>query len=261
MKEILNQVFDDDFDLLEIDRSVDEHKASKFIDSIKDLNKRKTAQQIIDNTIYIHFNEFKNKLIDVVNQLPDKFNVYFGFNSVNDKKITSKIGSEHWCIALVWDYIKNKCVDVITDAKDISNDFPIVIIDDCIYSGIAMCSRVDNLSYDYKIIFNKPLINEIICAVPYCVEGNFKTLCFELGAIVIVGQYIKPLKSILNNYNYEQMYEYFGCESETCTPLYFDHKIANNFGSINNIYEKIIKQQPSREMIEKVKNNLHEHYF
>jgi len=43
-------------------------------------------------------------------------------------------------------------------------------------------------------------------------------------------------------------------------PLYFDHKIANEFGSYPEIYTKIIKNQPSRYQIERLESILEKKY-
>src|SRR5690606_821151 len=48
-----------------------------------------------------------------------------------------------------------------------------------------------------------------------------------------------------------KMYDKFGCETGRVLPLYFDHKIANEFGSYQ-FYHQIIAHPISRSCINKI---------
>lgn len=236
---------DSNWDMKSVDRSIDPQKATTFLQNIADPKKRSIAKKIIDNTRYISFQTMKNKYVDLIKQLPDQYNLAF---------LTSdKIGSEHWLIVLLWPYLKTKCVKIINSHLDIDNTHPIVIIDDCIYSGCHMCGVVDALQYDYKQTTGKVLINTFICLTAYRGIDSTGQLCNDFGTVeVLSAEVLSPLK--LENINY--MYKYFGCESEYVLPLYFDHKIANNFGSYPNIYSQIVNEQPSRYKIELLEEKL-----
>lgn len=47
------------------------------------------------------------------------------------------------------------------------------------------------------------------------------------------------------------MYETFGCETEFVIPVYFDHKIANAFGSYQ-FYHKIVRNPVDRTPVDLV---------
>jgi len=59
-------------------------------------------------------------------------------------------------------------------------------------------------------------------------------------------------ENLFENYNYEYMYETFGCETDRVLPIYFEHKIANEFGAYQFIKE-ITETPVSRRVIDKIK--------
>jgi hypothetical protein len=240
-----------------VDRSIAPRKAELLLKQIDDPQERTFARVIIENTRYISFQEMKNKLMHVVNQLNlRQFNVLFD--------TTSKIGSEHWLTLLVWDVIRDRCVKVINDFEDIDNDLPIILIDDCIYSGNHTSDLLDGLVYNSARELNKELKNQFVIIVPYSsihgpkdIRANAEGFGGNIGAI-LVGEYIKSFMSIEPITTcmkkdpdgcFEYMNETFGVEG-LALPLYFDHKIANEFGSFPQFYTHILKKLPSREKIE-----------
>ena len=56
---------------------------------------------------------------------------------------------------------------------------------------------------------------------------------------------------MFEDYDSEYMYEKFGCETDRVIPIYFEHKIANNFGTYQFIKE-ITDKEISRKVIDKI---------
>lgn len=236
---------DSNWDMKSVDRSIDPQKATTFLQNITDPKERSITKKIIDNTRYISFQTMKSKYVDLIKQLPDQYNLAF--------LTTGKIGSEHWLVVLLWPYLKTKCVKIINSHLDIDNTHPIVIIDDCMYSGCHMCGVVDGIQFDYAQTTREILSNTFICLTAYRGEYSTGQLCNDFGLVkVLSAEVLSPLE--LENFDY--MYKYFGCESESVLPLYFDHKIANNFGSYPDIYSQIVNKQPSRYKIELLEEKL-----
>ena len=155
-KEDLNNIYSSNisWDMEEIDRSFDNNKIINYLNSIDDEKIKEITKIIINNTKYIKFNELKESLIKQIDRLPENINLYFGFEY-------NKIGSEHWLSILLWPYLKNKVYKIINTYKDIDNIYPIVIIDDAMYSGQNMLRSVDLLhehyntyNEDYDLIYN-----------------------------------------------------------------------------------------------------------
>ena len=101
-----------------------------------------------------------DKIRQIIITLPyDNYNILFD--------ISDKIGSEHWLMVLCWDLLKEKCVKLINYHHDIDNNYPILILDDCIYSGIHMISLINHTTYYYKNTYEKDLSNLFVPVVPY----------------------------------------------------------------------------------------------
>lgn len=67
----------DSWDMKPVDRSLDVKKVKTYLESIDSFTKRDIAEKIISNTKYIPFTEFKNKYLDLIKQLPEKYNLAF----------------------------------------------------------------------------------------------------------------------------------------------------------------------------------------
>jgi hypothetical protein len=117
---------------------------------------------------------------------------------------------------------------------------------------------VDNIQNDYKQVNGKPLENKFICAVPYLVKGDRYQIIDQFGASIITANIVKPLMHQID-IKFDDLDKHLGCVTECVTSMYFDHKIANDFGSFPQVFPHIIKAQPSRYRIEELKKNLDMH--
>nr|QBK90171.1 MAG: uncharacterized protein LCPAC102_00840 [Pithovirus LCPAC102] len=251
-KEIIDQLSILNLDMDPVDRSIDQTKVNNYLNSIQDFKIKEITQLIIDNTTYINFNTLKNELIKQVNKLPNNINILFDTRD--------KVGSEHWLIVLIWPWIKNKVIKVINTFTDIDNDYPILIIDDAIYSGHYMMGVMDMISYEYKqfnnISWNAPFKNKFIGMVAYAskngIEGiNRNSKYMGADILIYTDNIIANISQLIPNYNNDYMHKNFGIENDN-VPIYFDHKIAGKFSSFPNIYKHIVKELPSRYKIEEL---------
>ena len=248
-KETLNELSKYDWTMIEVDRGIDINKATKYLQSITNMKDKGITKDIIDNTIYIPFNVFYNELIKLIDRLPSKFNLLFD--------IKEKVGSEHWITLLIWSYIKDNVINIINDIDDVTNEYPILIVDDSIYSGHHLSGVMDEFSYNYKNKFNKKLENSFVILVPYASEIGVDTINnalqhININADIIYGNKLQDISFHIYDYNERYMYDNFMSESIP-TGIYFDHKIAGNFSSFPLIYKEIVKEQPSRYKIEELK--------
>ena len=235
------------FDLMMTDtghRDINKDKLTNYLNGITDPINKKFIELIIKYTQYITFDKFYEELLKSIKILENmKFNIYFNLNG--------KIGSEHWLTLLVWKLIKNNCVNIISNWKDINNDLPIILIDDACYSGHNICARIDEIYYDYELNTKQKLSNEFIICVPYvsicgkcCIEEFCKEFQIKIkfgnqvGSFIHNYHIIPEIKEFLIKSNidaYDWGNRVFKIENFAC-PLYFDHKVANNFASFPQIY-------------------------
>ncbi len=234
------------------DRSISLEKTKEYLDGIEDEKKRHVDKLTSDNTRYITFEELESRLEECIDKISiDKYNVMFPTTG-------DKIGSEHWLTLLSWNKLRNNCVKIINSYKGIDNDYPIIVIDDCIYSGWHMCETIDRTQYFHKKKTGGKLNNKFIVIVPYSSRTNSVG---EYADKIIVGEYIDDYRSIKeirelfpdDNELIEYMHQTFGLDGLSL-PVYFDHKIASEISSFPMIYPNIIKNPVSREKIIELEN-------
>lgn len=282
-KDDLNNIYTSNisWDMEEVDRSFDNDKILNYLNSIEDEKIKYITKIIINNTKYIKFNELKETLIKQIELLPENINLYFGFEY-------NKIGSEHWLMILLWPYLKNKVYKIINTYKDIDNIYPIVLVDDAMYSGQQMLRTVDTLqdhyneyNEDYDSIYNSDIKKNI--TINKILNSQFILLVGYVSdtSIVKIQNYINQSnvniriysENITNNiFKYLGEYKrskedyleigYYMRENfnimDINVPIYLDHKIAGIHSSFPDIYTKIVKELPSRCKIEELKLILNE---
>ncbi|QYB17484.1 hypothetical protein PV-S19_0120 [Pacmanvirus S19] len=220
--------------------NISSDKLQKYKNTLSQRNKE-IVDTIVDNTIYIKTDELidmvKQSLIKFISQ-QSKYNLYIPLD---------KIGSEHLLILKLQEFLKPECciTDVLSKNTKMPNEYPILIIDDAIYSSNNMCSHVDNLRYH-------GVENEI-----YCVVGVLSTQSVQVARdfnVKIITQCVLEDKMICNlfkDYDCEYFYTHFSCETDYILPLFFEHKIANEFGSYD-FYHDICEKPINRTPIESI---------
>ena len=211
------------------------------------------CRYIIENTKYVTYNEFTEKLFGIIDILIERykqFNIFFVIGHNN------KIGSEHWLVALIWHKIKDYVAHIITSFdinSKIENDYPVVHIDDAIYSGCNMTMHFDNIIY-YGLVGEK---NKFIIATPYVSHAGLCTLYSLNEEMIDRVELLTPFEDVRIRSDWEidyireyrekyditedYRYKHFQLETDCNVPIYFDHKIANEFASFPFIYYNIIE--------------------
>lgn len=92
-----------------------------------------------------------------------------------------KIGSEHWLISRFKERLHPVEVIDSYEGVKICNEYPIVILDDCIYSSVRMCTHINKLRYKSKIK------NHYFCIVA-CTVGYDKQVVSDYGAKIFAGK-------------------------------------------------------------------------
>lgn len=199
---------------------------------------QRIVQKIIDNTVYLTTEQMVNKVrisLNTFKSLHTKYNLFIP---------NTKIGSEHYILTQLYKEITP--VQIIYGYNDIiTNDYPIITLDDAIYSSCNMCQHVDELTY------NKNIRNKFYIIVAALSTPDIQLLTSGFNTCVIPELTLTNLlaSNLFDDYDHEYFYEHFGCESSLVLPLFFEHKIANEFGSYQ-FYHQLIETPVSRECID-----------
>jgi hypothetical protein len=251
MSVILNKLFEKrkDFYPSPSDRSISQDKLDKYSASH---SYGHIIRDVCNNVLYIKFVDLVSKLrtlVSQVNDILDKYNILF---IIEDGM---KFGSEHVLTVLVWDLLKEKCNNVYTTYQSIRDDknafdYPLLIIDDCAYSGCSIYSVMDDLTY--KISYTSTPSFHVI--LPFCSRfvSEFREFPFLKYMTLHIGEVLdncSNIKSVAKEIENDRdfLYSIFGCEAPPLL-IYFDHKIANEFGAFQFLYE-VVNEKPSREGI------------
>jgi hypothetical protein len=257
-----------------VDRSIDHSKLANVLYN-KDKKLQWVIQTIVNNTIYVRYDDFRNKLMAAVASLPKQFNLYLN---------SHKIGSEHMATMIVWPLMRDRVVTIINNSYDIDNDLPIVMFDDAMYTGINICSLIGDLVKQHNemhstgttvpITFHKvnttinvTLRNRFIVVAPYVnKQADYFVTQFArdtyVDIIIYTSEIICPMAAILvkspdskfYGMDYESsvveyLSEHFGTAAGM--GLYLDHSTGNQIGTFTTLYRSIMKSLPSRELSEK----------
>ncbi len=226
----------------------------KYQKYIKGAYNIQMINKIIKNTHYYTTNELvemvKRSLIKFTNKHP-KYNLYIPpFD-----KVHGKIGSEHFLLLQLETLLHP--VEILTRDAPPTNNYPIIIIDDAIYSSFNMCNLIDNYTYDLKCNIK----NDFYCIVGVTSNGKpqvctnlyareiFYDLC--LNHVDAIELFYKDLVDKLPTI----MYKEFNCETDNVIPCFFEHKIANNFGTYTELYHNITSINISRDCIDCISEN------
>jgi hypothetical protein len=133
---------------------------------------------------------------------------------------------------------------------NLTNDFPLVIMDDAVYTGNHMSSIIDE-----QIRYETGIKNKVIALAAvsnglspqFVIDEYFNAeliTALDMSSV----SFANLLDTIEDN---SELADKFRIESDMVLPLYFDHKIANEFGSYQ-FYHEIIKNPVTRKEIEQI---------
>lgn len=231
------------------------------------------AETILNDTIYcnwIQFNEQLNEAFDKFLEQYDKniiYYVYFNnltkFSKINiseEVKNIDLVKSQNLCIYLLYDKLPKNFILFDIDYKfEHNNNYNIIIIDDCMYSGHCMCGWVDEIAYNNKQSnFNFDIITT------YRTENSmrelknlkechyYKNIILNIsfyGGILEMTEKLKSVKELHANH------DIFKDELGHAYPIYFDHGIGNEFATYNFIYKHTIFNIGNLTIYENIENN------
>ena len=159
-----------------------------------------------------------------------------------------KPGSEHYILSQL--KFELNPVQVIYGSQPVNNDYPILILDDAIYSSFNICNHIDLLRYEQRVK-NKFVA---IVAVLSCRYVSLTTNYFNCEIIADLElDHLLP-EMLFADYDYEYFYKHFRCETSYVLPVFFEHKIANTFGTYK-FYHEILDKPICREMIDNITEN------
>lgn len=207
-------------------------------------NEKPYYEKIISNIQKIDTNEMFDLIEIAINKFHEdhtKYNLYVP----NDK-----IGSEHWIIKTMLENnerfnIHPEYVMFGGEGK-FPNDYPVLIIDDAIYSSCHMCSHIDELRHTHHVT------NKFIIVVALLASQNRMALNAPyFNAKIYYGMIgeEKIFRNLFPELNFDIGYNIFNIETTNVVPIYFQHKIANSFGCYPFI-KTILKDKPDRSMID-----------
>lgn len=209
--------------------NIDVEKYERYISSMEDI-KRPYIRKIVDNLMYFTTNE----LVEMVRRSVRKFiEQHTQYNLYVSDVSKGKISSEHFLLLRLRDEFNP--VSIIKGNQPATNNLPILLIDDAIYSSCHMCATIDEYRYNTKCT------NEFFVAVGVLSSYNVQLLKEKkyYKATVIADKVYTHLlpKTLFPELEFSSLYSYFGYESSDIIPIYFEHKIANEFGTYQFIIE------------------------
>ncbi len=218
------------FNPLSLDYSIDENKVKDYL-PIVDEEDRENVKSVLWRTRHIAIQEFDEKLNDCLNKFLDgniDKKICIFFRQYADSFV---LKSNHWVIAKCWDKIKH--FRLIMHSSEIKEDEEILLLDDCLYTGIQMFQSVT--------LFDKHIIHVV---VPYVSQQGIELIN---GAHLTVQRVEK-----VNCYYACNVDEKVDRITLNKVPIYFDHKLGDNVSTYRQIYVNILKNIPTRSYIEEM---------
>ncbi len=260
------------FKLYPIDHSLDKTQIRKFIDAC-DPEVKKIAQKLIENTDHISFEKFLTRMNMCIYHLISIVKVdrpVFVYLGVDLKEVKKK--SNYWLYLYVKEFIRyitnNKKVILITEMNNplLKKDDVIVLIDDCIYSGMQMGDTIYNIK--------NTISNDYYLLVPYMstksievIKNNFATnskLTTTSKLIITPHHYnLKLTNDILNDNEIDIIGKYYinyYASFRGKYLIYFDHKLADTVSTITHFYLGIVPSKENIKSFEKAKEINQDYY-
>jgi hypothetical protein len=191
--------------------------------------------QIEEATIYIAFSKLVKSLCEhfaifqkAIGERP--FLLYLPFT----------VKSSLLFAGYLWSQIqKMNIVGFVTDFSKIKDGDEILILDDCVYSGVSILSAIDNMSYYTGMISPYPIAGIVHLVVGYSSSGFARTREYQSKRlnkriIMYCDQFIDPI--IFSPEEEELMHQELKTEPWVPMPVYFDHKIASRCSTHNIVY-------------------------
>lgn len=192
------------------------------------------ANEFILHTTYISYRMFIKRYKQAVSEMmkmlkPEKLQIYLSDDNVNK--------SGYWILQIIKSIVKIEII-VINNVKDIDNSTPVIIADDASYSGSQIYLFLEdfaNVKCDIFILI--PFISNTAIDIinnsvkDYNIDG---TIYFLDKSLYIM----KPIYELMDKEKIEKFFIYYSIVPKNTReyPIYFDHKVADNYSSFPLIY-------------------------
>jgi len=233
-----------DVDLLTIKhiglRNISDTTKKEYLSRFTNKEDREFVEKVLNETIYVPEHVFLKELNDAF----DKFS-----ENIRDEPFyiylpKAKFGSEQIFTIYLWNKIINKnFIKFVHAESDIDKNSNILIIDDCIYTGINTLSAIDETTYNNK---NKVINFHLV--IPYVSNlGKLEIETFSNRFKDESQLFSVKFYNTVNTVNFfsdpediknEDFLRKFKLEGVFQVPIYFDHKVGNNFSTFDSIYLK-----------------------
>ena len=219
---------------------------------------RKIATEFILKTVYINHVQFLKTYKVAIKEMLDilKTDILQFFMNVDDINKSS-----YWIMQIIRKYINKKkyIIKIITDVKNLDESLPVIIADDASYSGSQMANTIqdnfENTRFDIFILI--PFMSNTaidIIKKSYTDNNNEGSIKFLDTSIYI----IKPIYELMSKENIEKLFLYYTDNPKYIReyPIYFDHKVADNYSSFPLIYTYgIIPNNYNKKIIHECESN------
>jgi hypothetical protein len=199
---------------------------------------RAIANEFILKTTYINYNMFlktyKKAIEEMISMLDT--NVLQFFISIDDKN-----KSNYWIMQIIEKYVNsNKYkINIISDFSKLDPSIPVIIADDASYSGSQMANTIEDNFQRTKLdvfILIPFMSNTAIDIIKKSYTDNLNE-----GSIMFLDKSIyimKPIYELIDKDRIELLFSYYTHNPKYIReyPIYFDHKVADNYSSFPLIY-------------------------
>jgi len=247
--------------------NINKIRANEFINKC-DISVRPIVKKIIDNTTHISFETFYLYLLKNIRALLNEYlnlkKIFFKFKNQNSYSKKSNF----WISSLVKDIIiyecekrKRKEIEIIYissffDDERIEENDVILLIDDCIYSGMQIKENFLDLGNkkfsDLKdLIINKSL--NIYIFVSFIHKNKieeFKKLNLNLKFCKYIHNF-KKTNEILTNNEIKSLEIFYHSFNDKYL-IYFDHKLADEVSTIPLFYSGLVLNKKNKEIINSI---------
>ena len=251
-----------------LDHSLDKKAVERFIEA-SDPSVKNICRKIINNTDHISFEKLLTRVNSNIKDLIKKVK----FNGKNNQVIYCYLGlkitnhlmqkSNYWLYLYISEYIKYKTdgkINVILiDNLDIikENNANIMLIDDCIYSGLQMGSTIRSITYKNKMTFNFYFL------IPFMskkgkkyIEENFNANLFLSNnncKIIFLDHiyFITEINNILTFNEIDKISKFYNglISFNNKYLIYFDHKLADVVSTITGFFLGIVPCKKNIKLI------------
>ena len=268
--------------------NINENKINEYIELYKPEN-RNFIKRVLNAIVHIPFDKFQKDLMEQVNYFnSNQDKKYIFILGINNDVGSSNIDfnlfkSNLWVFFLIYNNLKNKPYDILLNLKIAiqiyGNDYEYLIVDDCSYSGTQLVDEVlyksaSETLYKFPESFisigaiSKTLIKpikqkkiKISIIIPYLSKISYDKInslinlltCFK---IKLYNKYIiNSFYNVLDKNTLDKLYIFYSnfyanYNTDNLIPIFFDHKIADNYSTVELILVKgQVLDDPSKRLI------------